>query len=96
MGYTNYLYAQSPDLSLSGYNVSWAAEDTSIPAEQTFVINGARGLPGTHLTLTALPDPSGGDSLLVFYQTNGTDVTEFVRDLEGGQWTSFSVPVPDD
>ena len=36
-----------------------------------------------------------GDSLLAFYQTNGSDVTEFVRDFERGQWTSSLVPIPD-
>jgi len=94
MGYTNYLYAQNADLSIRGYNVSWAAENTSIPADSTFLINGDKGLPGTHLSVTALPDSSGGYSLLAFYQTNGTDITEFVRDLDAGQWTSSSVPIP--
>lgn len=96
MGYTNYLYVQNPDLSISGFNVSFAAENTSIPkdAHSTFVINGAKGLSGTHLSVTALPDSSGGNSLLAFYQTNGTDITEFVRDLDAGQWTSSSVPIP--
>ena len=96
MGYTNYLYVQNPDLSISGFNVTFDAENTTIPADpvDTFVINGAKGLPGTHLSVTALPDNSGGNSLLAFYQTNGTDVTEFVRDLNEGQWTSSSVPIP--
>ena len=94
MGYTNYLYVQNPDLSVSGFNVSWAAENTSIPGGQGFVINGERGLAGTHMSVTALPDSSGGNSLLAFYQTNGTDITEFVRDLNAGQWTSLNVPIP--
>ena len=94
MGYTNYLYAQNPDLTFSGYNVSWTAENTSIPSDGTFVINGDKGLPGSHLSVTALPNTSGGNSLLAFYQTNGTDITEFVRDLDAGQWTSSSVPIP--
>ena len=96
MGYTNYLYVQNPDLTIGGFNVTFAAENTTIPtdAADTFVINGAKGLPGTHLSVTALPDSSGGNSLLAFYQTNGTDITEFVRDLDAGQWTSSSVPIP--
>ena len=94
VGYTNYLYVQRPDLSIGGLNVTWAAENTSIANDQDFVINGDKGLPGTHLSVTALPDTSGGNSLLVFYQTNGTDVTEFVRDLDAGQWTSSQVPIP--
>ncbi|KAL6714175.1 hypothetical protein ACLMJK_008669 [Lecanora helva] len=99
IGYTNYLYIQSPDLSISGYNVTWAAENTSVAAtdpDQSFTINGDKGLPGTHLSVTALPNKSGGNSLLAFYQTNGSDVTEFVRDLDGGQWTSSSVPIPEE
>lgn len=94
MGYTNFLYAQNPDLSISGYNVSFAAENTTISNDETFVINGAKGLAGTHLSVTSLPDASGGNSLLAFYQTNGTDVTEFVRDFDAGQWTSSNVPIP--
>ena len=95
MGYTNFLYVQNEDLSISGYNVSWDAESTSIPSDETFTINGAKGLAGTHLTVTALPDQSGGNSLLVFYQVNGTDITEFVRDLDQGQWTSSAIPIPE-
>lgn len=100
IGYTNFLYVQNPDLTISGFNVSFAAENTSLPAgpisagQNKFVINGAKGLPGTHLTVTAVPDSSGGNSLLAFYQTNGSDITEFVRDLDAGQWTSSSVPIP--
>ena len=96
MGYTNYLYVQNPDLTISGFNVSFDAENTTVPstADSKFVINGAKGLPGTHLSVTALPDSSGGNSLLPFYPTNGSANTEFVRDLDAGQWTSSSVPIP--
>lgn len=94
VGFTNYLYVQHPDLSIGGYNLTWAAENTTIESSQDFIINGAKGLPGTHLSVTALPNPSGGNSLLVFYQTNGTDISEFVRDLDVGQWTYSQVPIP--
>ncbi|KAL8728501.1 MAG: hypothetical protein Q9181_005320 [Wetmoreana brouardii] len=94
VGFTNYLYIQNPDLSIGGFNISWAAENTNIIPNQDFIISGDKGLPGTHLSVTALPDTSGGNSLLAFYQTNGTDITEFVRDLDAGQWTSSTVPIP--
>ena len=96
MGYTNFLYVQNPDLSISGFNVTFAAENTTIPEDpdDTFTINGAKALSGTHLSVSTLPDSSGGNSLVAFYQTNGTDVSEFVRDLDAGQWTSSSVPIP--
>ncbi|KAL8709878.1 MAG: hypothetical protein Q9220_005494 [cf. Caloplaca sp. 1 TL-2023] len=95
VGFTNFLYVQNPDSSVSGFNITWAAEDTSVNGNENFTISGDRGLPGTHLSVTALPDTSGGNSLLAFYQTNGTDITEFVRDLDAGQWTSSRVPIPD-
>lgn len=94
LGYTNFLYAQMEDLTISGFNITWAAENTTLLAEDTFTINGDKGLPGTHLSVTTLPNSSGGDSLLCFYQTVGDDVTEFVRDLDAGQWTSSAVPIP--
>ena len=94
VGFTNYLYVQNPDLSISGFNITWDAENTTSNVNQNFVINGERGIPGTHLSVTALPNTSGGTSLLTFYQTNGSDITEFVRDLDAGQWTSSSVPIP--
>ncbi|KAL8952386.1 MAG: hypothetical protein Q9222_001695 [Ikaeria aurantiellina] len=95
VGFTNFLYVQNSDSSISGFNITWAAENTSINENENFTISGDKGLPGTHLSVTALPDTSGGNSLLAFYQTNGTDITEFVRDLDAGQWTSSRVPIPD-
>lgn len=84
LGYTDFFFLQHADLGIGGYNVSWAAEDTSLVTADSFSISGAKGMPGTHLTCTALPDSSGGGSILAFFQTNGSDVTEYERDLTGG------------
>ena len=78
-----------------GYNISWAAENTTLPAGQHFTVDGNRpGLPGTHLSVTAEPSSSGGNNLYVFYQTGGNDVTEFTRDIVSGQWTELQLPIP--
>ena len=120
LGFTNYLYIQNPDLSFSGFNITWNAEKTSAPppnnpssgvggsssssasaegadAADAFTINApsSHGLPGSHLSVTAIPDSSGGDSLLAFYQTNGSDISVFTRDFDKGQWTGGGVPIPD-
>ncbi|KAJ9630684.1 hypothetical protein H2203_001207 [Taxawa tesnikishii (nom. ined.)] len=98
LGYTNYFYIQEGSTNLvKGYNISWNAEKTSIVSQDTFTVGagGNPGLPGTHLSVSALPDTSGGNSVVVFYQTVGNDITEFVRDLEGGQWTTAKLPIPD-
>ena len=98
MGYTDFLFAQNPDLSIGGWNISYAAENTSVLTGQNFSINvgpTSNGLPGTHLTNTAIPDGSGGAELQAFYQTNGSNIQQVVRDLVGkAQWYELNVPIP--
>ena len=93
LGYTNYFYAQKADgLCINGYNITWAAENTTI--NEPFTVEGDPGLPGTHTSVTALPNTSGGNDILVFYQTDGGDITEYTRDLVAGQWSSVSIAIP--
>jgi len=92
LGYTNYFYAQNADRTIGGHNISYAAENTKLTSE-SFTIP-QQGLPGTHFSVTAVPNGSGGDSLLVFNQQNGSDITENARDLSNGQWTYADLPVP--
>lgn len=91
LGYTNYFYAQKSDGHIAGWNVSWDAENTKLG--DTFTIPKV-GLDGTHFSVTALPDSSGGNSLVVFNQQNGTDITQNIRDLSNGQWSYSDLPVP--
>ena len=100
LGYTNYLVLQYGDETIRGYNISWAAENTTIapakdggPGFDEWTVPNVVGLPGTHMSVTALADESGGSHLTVFFQTNGTDITQFVRDDTGGAFTSSEVPV---
>ncbi|RMY31329.1 hypothetical protein D0866_07363 [Hortaea werneckii] len=98
LGYTNYFYAQSAsDRMIRGYNISWAAENTTILQGEVnqFTVEGEPGLPGTHLSVTAIPNYSGGNELLVFYQTNGTDISEYTRDFYGGQWARVDIEIPE-
>ena len=57
-------------------------------------VNDGTGIPGTHLTCTALPDQSGGASLEAYYQTNGSNIENAHRDLLGGPWYIDDLPVP--
>lgn len=96
LGYTEFLYAQDAALNIVGYNVSWNAEATTFVTEDSFTIDGDVGIPGTHMTVTATPGDSGGQDLLVFNQNNGSSITEYVRDLYAGQWTSRPLPIPNE
>lgn len=94
LGYTEYLHSQDADSNIVGYNVSWNAEDTTFIEEYYFAIDGDVGLEGNSLTVTATPNDSGGQSLLVFNQNQGSTITEYVRDLYSGQWLSKLLPIP--
>jgi len=93
LGYTNYLYSQLNDGSIGGFNVSFAAENSTILGAQTFEIPEVP-LPGTHFSVTAIPNDSGGNSVLIFDQMNGSDITENTRDLTSGQWSYATLPIP--
>lgn len=98
LGYTNYFYAQMAETNqLNAYNISWAAENTSFVEDDMFTVAGSgdAGLSGTHFSVSVLPNQSGGDSLVVFYQIEGDDVTEYTRDIEGGQWSRVNIDIPD-
>ncbi|KAF7194603.1 hypothetical protein HII31_04109 [Pseudocercospora fuligena] len=92
LGYTNAFYAQLEDLYIHGFNISWAAENTSM--YDPFEVGGPQGLPGTHMSVTALPNNSGGSDLLVFYQTNGSAISEYTRDIIAGQWAQVEIDIP--
>lgn len=103
LGFTTYFYAQMADRSIKGYNVTYQAENTTYLPEETFTITDpagpALGLGGTHLTVTAYAEKEGNrtlwDSLYVFYQTAGDDITAFTRPLAGGEWTKGTLTIPD-
>jgi hypothetical protein len=103
LGFTTYFYAQMADRSFKGYNVSYAAENTTFVEDKTFTITSpagpAYGLGGTHLTVTSYQEKQGNqtlwDSLYVFYQTEGDDITAFTRNIAGGEWSSGKLTIPD-
>jgi hypothetical protein len=99
MAYTNYLTYQGEDGFIRGVNISWDAENSTIapspeggPGLDVWEIP-TPGVPGTHLTITALADMSGGSHLCVSFQMNGSDITEWLRDDTGGTWTPSDMPV---
>ena len=101
LGYTTYFYAQMADRSIKGFNITYNAENTTYIEDETFTVtdisNSVVGLGGTHLTVTAFAEKRGEetlwDSLYVFFQTAGDDITAFTRGLNGGEWTKGSLSI---
>ncbi|KAH9832708.1 hypothetical protein Tdes44962_MAKER00188 [Teratosphaeria destructans] len=96
LGYTNFFYAQAADTNLiMGYNVSWDAENTSFVG-RPFNVADIPGLSGTRFAVNAMPTLSNGNDLVVFFQENGSDVSQYTRDSVGGVWSHVAVPIPGD
>ncbi|KAK4623830.1 hypothetical protein CLAFUW4_05426 [Fulvia fulva] len=95
LGYTRFLYAQDDaSLMFKGYNIAFAAENSTIDEKTSFTVQGERALPGSHLSVSAIPNVSGGDDVIVFYQSNGSDISEYTRDLYAGQWAKVQIEIP--
>lgn len=88
------------DGTIHGHDIKWQAENTTSVKDNSFTVGNARGpvagIPGTHMSVTAVGDQSGGTSLYVFYQTRGDDLSVFIRDIKGGQWSQGELPIPDE
>ncbi|KAH8732188.1 hypothetical protein GQ44DRAFT_766340 [Phaeosphaeriaceae sp. PMI808] len=103
LGFTTYFYTQMADRSIKGYNITYQAENTTYNPDQSFTITDpagpSLGIGGTHMTVTSYTEKDGNtttwDSLYVFYQTAGDDITAFTRPLRGGEWTRGSLAIPD-
>jgi hypothetical protein len=83
------------DSTIHGYNISYQSENTTL-GNEIVVTNGSgdvKFLNGTHMTVSAVQDKSGGAELLVFAQTEGNDITLFTRDINSGIWTSLALGV---
>ena len=95
LGFTNFLYHQdAASRMIVGHNVSFAAEKTSFVGEP-FTVGDGTGVGGTHLSVSALPDAGGGNTLTVFFQMVGDEVVEWTRDWVRGQWGRVDIGIPD-
>lgn len=104
LGYTTYFYAQSADRTIRGYDINYNAENTSYPGHENFTVQTPAeplyALGGTHLTVSAVSEKNNDgdvlyDSLYVFFQTEGNDITAATRRVYGGEWTIAPLKIPD-
>jgi len=89
LGYTSLLFAQHNDSTIHSFNVTFSAENTTI-SNDVVVIDGngpVKGLLGTQIFVTETEA-----SILAFFQTNGDDITVYVRNsAAGGVSTSLKL-----
>ena len=95
LGYTKYLYVQDKnDNLIRAYNLSFAAENTTLDTDSGFVVQGNPGIPSTGLGITAEPNSAGGDNVIALYQTDGSHIGYYERDADGVSWTGANVVIP--
>lgn len=82
-----------------GWNVTFDAENTSISGSSLSQVSGEVGTANSSLVCWSVPPDVSSDGkyeVLVLYQTEGDDITEFSGDDTSGEWTETRLPVPDD
>ena len=95
LGYADYLYAQDMnDRTIKGFDIEFAAENTTWKRSLDFQVQGKTGIPGTGLGVSAQPKSAGGQDMLIFYQTWLSDIAEYKRGLNGSEWTSVNIQIP--
>lgn len=82
-------------LRIQAYNISWAGNTTDIVYGDTFSTPDDPGIAGTHFAVTALPNSDGSSDVNIFVQTDGNDVTEYIRD-SNGSWSKVDITIPDE
>lgn len=104
LGFTTYFYAQSADRSIRGYDINFNAENTTYPQHENFTVQTPAAplyaLGGTHMSVTSVSEKNEDgdvlyDSLYVFFQTQGDDITAATRRVYGGEWTIAPLNIPD-
>lgn len=95
LAYTGNLYAQDTTTNMiKGYNITFAAENTTLESGSDFTIQNSSALPGTGVGIIAQPESSGSYDVFVFFQTSGSDISKYSRGIEGGAWSIEAIGVP--
>ncbi|MCJ1285807.1 hypothetical protein MMC26_005148 [Xylographa opegraphella] len=91
MAFSNNLYFQDSSNNVLGVAPSGTAEDLSWGP--TFEVAAGTAMSGTSIACqTFFPSNTGPSGIHVYFQTNGTDIVEYIRNQEGGQWAFDYIP----
>ncbi|MCJ1303324.1 hypothetical protein MMC08_006132 [Hypocenomyce scalaris] len=87
-----YAYFQDSNNQIIGILPNTSSENSSWGA--SFIVGDETTLPGTSIECqTFSPSTDSPSVIYVFFQTNGTDLMEYVRPQFWGAWSTNSVPV---
>ena len=100
LSYHTQLFAKTFEKgTVQAWNISFDAENTAITPSVYSPFQGEPGVPRTHLDAESIPaNPKGvpPDEVLMFYQTQGDDITMYSGSLSSDDWTESTLPIPDE
>ena len=88
---TKNVHFQAPDMSIVEIISNGTAENDTW--ERHFTVGTENGMNGTRIGSVVLDTGLGGQEIHVIYQTNSTDMIDFIRDLTSPNWAIKPVPV---
>ncbi|KAI9810614.1 MAG: hypothetical protein M1827_006176 [Pycnora praestabilis] len=91
IAFSSNAFFQDNTNTITGININ----ESSAASSWSDPIAVGPGMPGTQVnTISTFPTTSGGSGVLhVYFQTNGSNIMEFLRDQSGGEWSSNVIPV---
>ena len=91
------LYGKPADSDqIHGWNITFDAENSVLGSTLLSAVEGDTPLANTQLYSFTTPATGVARQGLIFYQTEGDDISLFTGDVTTGNWTSVQIPIPDD
>lgn len=91
------LYAKATTGGVTGWNMTLSDADSFLSTTDLSTVQGAPPTSNSQMSVTAIPalgEPR--EAVVVFYQTEGDDITMFTGLKATGVWNSTKVTIPDD
>lgn len=89
---TNFVHFQATDSTVQELETKGLAENMTFGAP--IPVGTEEGIPGTRIASVVLDTlVAGGQDVHVLFQTNSSDMVDFVRTLDGANWAEDFVPV---
>ena len=96
LSYHSSLYARMAGVgTIYGWNISFAAENTSMVPSIISQLDGETSVSSTHLFTGSIPPTGEAEEIYVFYQTHGDDITMYTGSMLSGEWSKTTLPIPD-
>jgi hypothetical protein len=91
------LYAKAATGGVTGWNITLEDADSFLSTTDLSAVKGPPPTSNSQLSVTSIPvtgEPR--EAIVVFYQTEGDDITMFTGSKSTGVWNATKVSIPDD